>query len=276
MSTQSLYKPQSDDTSAEADRLIFEMLRQRPIHQRVEMVAQHTRGVNRLCLSGVKRRNPSAPLAVIREKFAAAKLGALHQGLTLSTEDEAMWVQDSISLAQRLDQIFEQHRVAYYVTGGVAASAHGEPRSTIDLDLVVQIPASSVEEMAVVLTAEGFSCSGLDEVRRGVSSCFQAIDSATITKADIYISKGSAFADAQMARRLRIEEGFYVCSPEDIVLQKLTWRKSSQSEKQWRDVLGVLKLQGELNTDYLGRWAAELGVLEDLSRAMQEAGGQAL
>ncbi|HEY9881486.1 MAG TPA: hypothetical protein V6D29_23735 [Leptolyngbyaceae cyanobacterium] len=273
MTPQVLYKPQSEDTSIEADRLIFQLLRQQPVSKRVEMASKHSQGINRLCLSGVKRRNPSAPLPVIGEKFALAKLGKIPPGLTLTGEDEEMWVHDSISLARQLDQILEENGIFYYVTNEVAASTHGEPRSTIDLDLVVQISAVDVEEMADMLTSQGFLCSGLDEVRRDISPRFQAIEGATITKADIYISSGSAFANSQMSRRLRIAEDFYVCSAEDIVLRKLVWRKTSQPEKQWRDVLGVIKLQQQdLDRAYLSAWAVELGVSAELTQALQEAG----
>lgn len=275
MTVQVSYRPQSEDTSVEADQLLFQLLRQQPVGRRVEIAAQHSRGINRLCLSGVKRRNPNATLPVMREKFAIAKLGRLPQGLILLGEDEEMWIQDSITLARDLDRIFEHHGILYYVTGGVAASTHGEPRATRDLDLVVQILTADIDEMAAILTAEGFYCpeGALDEVRRGIRSYFQATHTIGIANVDIYISDGSAFANSQLSRRMRIAEGFYVCSPEDIVLQKLLWRKTSQSEKQWRDVLGVLKLQQQdLDSTYLREWATELNVLADLTRAMQEAG----
>ena len=79
-----------------------------------------------------------------------------------------------------------------------------------------------------------------------------------------------------MQRKRLIEvnnKRIYVCSPEDIILQKLNWGRGSQSEKQWRDVLGVLKVQGNsLDFAYLLQWALELELEEDLGRALVEAG----
>jgi hypothetical protein len=66
---------------------------------------------------------------------------------------------------------------------------------------------------------------------------------------------------------------FWVCTPEDLILAKLLWGRHSQSEKQWRDVLGVMKVQGEtLDFSYLLHWAEQLGLLEKLGRAMMQAG----
>jgi hypothetical protein len=268
------YQPQSDDTTLEADHRLFQLLRQQSVSLRVARAAQHTRSINTLCLSGIKRRHPQASLAEIRERFAIAKLKTLPAGLTLLGEDETMWVQDSITLAQTLDRIFAEHEILYYVTGGVAASTHGEPRSTIDLDLVVQISSSDVEELADILTHQGFYCPhrAVDEVKQGVRNSFQATHQVSIASVDIYLSDNSDFAISQMTRRLRLDEGFYVASAEDTVLQKLRWRQSSQSEKQWRDVLGILKLQpANLDYAYLEQWADALGIASDLTATRQAA-----
>ncbi|NET38104.1 MAG: hypothetical protein F6K19_39915 [Cyanothece sp. SIO1E1] len=73
--------------------------------------------------------------------------------------------------------------------------------------------------------------------------------------------------------RRRLINGIYLASPEDVILNKLRWRERNLSEKQWRDVLGVLKIQGSrLNFDYLNEWATKLGLIEDLKRAIGEAG----
>lgn len=62
-------------------------------------------------------------------------------------------------------------------------------------------------------------------------------------------------------------------SPEDLVLQKLLWGSTSQSEKQWRDVLGVLKLQeSSLDYGYITEWAEYLALVDMLIQALTEAG----
>ncbi|MEN8446603.1 MAG: hypothetical protein ABG776_16500, partial [Cyanobacteria bacterium J06555_13] len=94
----------------------------------------------------------------------------------------------------------------------------------------------------------------------------------TVLQADLMLS-GTAEYDRIKFQRRRLENELYFISPEDIVLSKLNWRKTSQSEKQWRDVLGVLKVQSEhLNLEYLREWAHRLELSDDLALACQEAG----
>ena len=103
----------------------------------------------------------------------------------------------------------------------------------------------------------------------------------TTEKADLFVMRENEFARSQMSRRQLyrpdrdIQKAFYVCSPEDTVLQKLVWYRMTarESQKQWRDILGVLKLQREnLYFDYLWFWANQLELLEDIDRAFTEAG----
>jgi len=65
-----------------------------------------------------------------------------------------------------------------------------------------------------------------------------------------------------------------VKTPEDVVLSKLEWYRvgGETSERQWADVLGVLRVQeGCLDLEYARRWAVDLGVADLLERALQDA-----
>ena len=67
--------------------------------------------------------------------------------------------------------------------------------------------------------------------------------------------------------------GFWIASAEDTILQKLRWGKGSKSEKQWRDALGIIKLQAEtLDYGYLTEWAENLDLVADLSEVLTQAG----
>lgn len=64
-----------------------------------------------------------------------------------------------------------------------------------------------------------------------------------------------------------------VASAEDIILAKLVWYRSGGevSERQWRDVIGILNVQaGKLDFDYLDEWARKLTVIDLLERALRE------
>jgi hypothetical protein len=67
----------------------------------------------------------------------------------------------------------------------------------------------------------------------------------------------------------------FVDTAEHTVLGKLEWyrRGGEVSERQWRDVLGVLRVRGDsLDQARLDTWALRLGVVDLLERARREAG----
>jgi len=100
-------------------------------------------------------------------------------------------------------------------------------------------------------------------------------------KVDVFISKQRPFDRAQFERKAaqvvatEPERTACVASAEDTVLTKLEWYRlgGEVSERQWRDVQGVLKVQAAgLDLAYLRRWAAELQVADLLTKALVEAG----
>ncbi len=99
-------------------------------------------------------------------------------------------------------------------------------------------------------------------------------------KVDVFILKDDALWREEMRRRQRIvlSEGgpaVDIASAEDTILQKLNWYQIGNrvSDRQWADLLGVLKVRGEaLDREYLCRWAAEIGVAELLDQAFAESG----
>lgn len=274
------YQPQTPDTNIDADIYLFTRLRQLSLKQRVEMAASHDRGIKKLCLAGIKSRNRGVPLEEIRLHFARAVLAEKFlPGFQPKGGDETMWIQDSITLAGELHQILESVNIPYYVSGGVASSIHGEPRSTRDLDLVIEIQPDQINLLVTTLEAAGYYCpaGAVEDLQRGREGLLNITHTETIANADLYVTDTSTFATSQMERRRLLDvEGmpaFWVISPEDLVLQKLAWGRGSQSEKQWRDVLGILKLQTEnLDYEYLTQWADNLGLLDFLSQAFSEAG----
>ncbi len=163
------------------------------------------------------------------------------------------------------------------VSGGVATLAHGEPRFTADADIVIA-PSPEQIERFVGLFKESETYLSREAVAEALRerTMFNIIDSRSGWKADLVFLKGTPFSRTEFDRRRSIEAlGVRVTgvSPEDLVLSKLSWGKKSASEKQLRDVAGILRIQRDaLDLDYLRRWAKELGVEEILEELLRETG----
>ena len=171
--------------------------------------------------------------------------------------------------------------VPYFVGGSVASSLYGMPRSTLDVDLVVELSEEHVAGLVERLGTEYYLSE--DAIREAVRahSSFNLIHLATMLKVDVFVKKTRAF-DQEVFRHLRDESvdltdtgvTLLLPTPEDIILAKLEWYRLGNeiSERQWSDILGVLKVQATtLDLDYLHHWAAELGVSDLLKRALNEA-----
>jgi len=167
------------------------------------------------------------------------------------------------------------------ICGSVASGVFGEPRLTLDADIVAALWGRHVDPLVTSLSGDYY----VDEpmVLRAIEnqSSFNLIHLATMVKVDVYVSWRSDFARSQFGRRVRANIStetpldIYLASAEDTILSKLDWHRQggSVSDRQWRDVLGVLKVQaGALDRDYLRDWAARLNLTDLLRRAIDDAG----
>ena len=177
-------------------------------------------------------------------------------------------------------QTFERLGIPYAVGGSLASSLHGVMRSTLDVDIVADVKAEHIQPLIEALSKEFYADDEMmrDAIDHQIS--FNLIHYETAFKVDIFIRKSRAFDQMQLKRRrLSViasnpEESVYVTSPEDTILAKLEWYRmgGEVSDRQWRDVIGVLKTRaGELDLGYLRKWAAELHVSDLLERVLKEA-----
>ena len=174
--------------------------------------------------------------------------------------------------------VFEELGLRYSVGGSMASSMGGEPRSTLDVDIVVGLEAAQVDPLVHRLSAR-FYVPG-DALRRAVADRSSAtiIDTETSIKVDLFVAGGTALDAQILDRRLRVSlagdgRSVWVHTPEDVLLQKLRWfrRGGESSDRQWRDVLGVVRVQGaRLDRAYLDDGASRLGVSDLLTRALAQ------
>jgi hypothetical protein len=188
---------------------------------------------------------------------------------------------DIIEVALAVTKVFDDLKVDYYIGGSLASSAFGVARATMDVDIVADIDAGHAAEIEKRLKDAFYIDREMVERAVRERSSFNLIHFESMFKVDVFVPAARPFERQVFSRRLSravTEDGsqkLFFSSPEDIILRKLVWYQSSGevSDRQWEDVLGVLKVQSEkLDKVYLVDWAAKLGVLELLRRAYQDSG----
>jgi len=170
--------------------------------------------------------------------------------------------------------------VTYAIGGSLASAVHGVMRATMDADLVADLHMDHVDLLAQALGDTFYADAEMmrDAVRH--RSSFNLIHLDTMFKVDVFVAKQREFDRSQLARREACilsdnpPVRAYITSAEDIVLAKLEWYHigGRTSDRQWRDILGVMKVQeNRLDRDYLRRIAATLSVSDLLEQALDEA-----
>ena len=161
-------------------------------------------------------------------------------------------------------EILDGLTIPYMVTGSFAVNFYGIPRTTHDIDLVVQIRAADADRLARQFPTDFYA--DAEMIRQAVEQqfMFNIIDPASGLKIDFWILKRDAY-DAERFRRRQqqtvLGRAVWMPSPEDVILSKLLWYKQAQTDKHLNDARGVWALQKEsLDRKYLNEWATKLSV----------------
>lgn len=177
--------------------------------------------------------------------------------------------------------IFEKLSIPYYIGGSIASSIYGIARATMDVDIVADIDTHHIPALKQHLENDYYMDE--DMIKEAIlnKSSFNLIHLETVLKIDVFIYKDDPYQRNAIQRKLKdtLEENsdttFYFSSPEDIIINKLIWYKmgGEVSDRQWLDVTGVIKVQGEsLDKSYLKDWSQKLQILELLNKAFNESG----
>ena len=180
---------------------------------------------------------------------------------------------DPVAVALAMAAALDALGVTYVIGGSLASSVHGEPRATNDVDLVAALDettgASLIERLA-----NGWYVSD-EAVKAAVAhgASFNAIHLASAVKVDVFVAGADAFEAERLRHRIAVQltaGTLYVDTAEHTILRKLEWyrRGGEVSERQWRDVVEILRIQrGRLDEKRLAYWARYLGVTRLLRKA---------
>lgn len=189
---------------------------------------------------------------------------------------------EQIAVITRVTGVLETLGIPYVIGGSFASAVHGVMRATMDADLVVDLRMDQSAPLAQAMDTDFYA--DLEMIRDAIRqhSSFNLVHLDTMFKVELFVARSRDFDRSQLARRqLHLlseepERRAYVASAEDIVLARLEWYRlgGEVSDRHWRDVLGVIQVQGDrLDRGYMRRMAAGWGVADLLSRAFEEAGG---
>ena len=167
--------------------------------------------------------------------------------------------------------------IPYMVTGSFASAFHGAPRSTFDIDLLISADRISLGKFVAAFPLDRYYVSEEAALEAlDARGQFNVIDSVSGWKADFIIQKEGAHPEAEMSRRTEhalLGVRLFIASKEDSIISKLQWAKESESEKQIRDVAGMLlSRETSIDSDYLENWIRKLGLQAQYESAKRKAG----
>ncbi len=173
-------------------------------------------------------------------------------------------------------KILDGFNVPYAVTGGYAVSIWGRLRATFDLDIIVNLFPSKIKQVRSALekisAAAYIDKDAMSEaVEHGKE--FNFIHPESGIKVDFFVQGKNLFSTQELNRRVPVrilDYKVYFVSPEDLILAKLRWHKTSPSERQLEDVESVIKIQKKLDWKYLKKWAAIQSTTKTLEKLLLE------
>lgn len=176
-------------------------------------------------------------------------------------------------LLERVTAAMTDANVPFMIAGSFASTTHGIPRTTQDLDIVIDPTADALDALLRALPPEQYYVD-VDAARDALQrrTMFNLIDQETGWKIDFIIRKNRAFSREEFARRIALpllDVPVFVASPEDTIVSKLEWSvQSGGSQRQRRDVAGIIATIGSaLDRAYVERWVRDLGLEEEWTAA---------
>lgn len=162
--------------------------------------------------------------------------------------------------------------VTYYLTGSMASNYWGIPRTTHDLDFVVQLPPSAVPRIVQEFSGDFYIEEEAVRAAYQPPHQFNAIDTRSALKVDFWLPKPEPFDKEILRRRQQVTlfgEPAWISTAEDVILHKLFWNRISPSDRQLGDAAGIIAVQADaLDKKHLRHWAQELKLLSELERLL--------
>ncbi len=272
--------PLPSDTAPEVERLMYENYRRMTAVRKVKLVTDAYTVARQLHATGHRLRNPGAADADVNRAWALMTLGS-GPWIDRMRFDAMLQPAEHVRPIKFVVKVLDDLDIRYAIGGSLASSVHGNARYTQDADIAVE-PFPGKERLFALRFPPNEYYADEQMIRDAVArrASFNILHLHTSFKIDIFVQKDRPFDRELLARRIKTKvfaetDGeFGVVTAEDSILLKLEWYRigGEVSEKQWSDILGVMKTQGDrLDAAYLDHWAAEISVKDLLDRARLQA-----
>ncbi|MDP2845465.1 MAG: hypothetical protein Q8N79_05245 [Candidatus Methanoperedens sp.] len=161
-------------------------------------------------------------------------------------------------------EFLNKNNIDYVIVGGFAVLFYGAPRTTMDIDYVIQLSDADISILVTFLQENGFHADE-DDMRvafREKSHC-TVEDKGTMFRLDI---KGvySEMDERTLRNKRKVDLNdfaIWIASPEDTIANKLVFAR----EQDVKDALGILVRQYDvLDIGYLENTAKKIGVYDSL------------
>lgn len=262
------------DTASEALAVYYTALRSMRPEDRVRQTLAWSRRMRSILADGIRFRHPEYDEPTVWREVLRRTLGDVALRCAPDRHREAAMIDPESSLSWLVKEL-ERAGVPYMVSGSLASTYYGEYRATADVDLVIAPTVSQIDVLLESLGDEFYASRDAAHEAIRARTMFNVIHPASGFKADLIIRKQRQYSIEEFKRRVQVPmlgRLFFVASAEDVILSKLEWSKLGESERQFRDALGVAVVQWpDLDFPYLERWSRELGVYDLLNRLIEQA-----
>lgn len=144
----------------------------------------------------------------------------------------------------------EELRIPYALGGSIAAIAYGEPRTTLDIDVVADLVAEDVERLKTRFPEPEFFLDAKAALEAVIERAqFNIIHISSAMKIDVFVpSDDVARSQIYRSRRFSVLPGLAaeVSPPEELIVKKMVYYREGGSERHLRDVASMLSVSDDL------------------------------
>ena len=179
---------------------------------------------------------------------------------------------DLVSLLKIVKKRLDEAGIPYMVSGGMAVSFWGFPRTTHDIDIVIEAQEKDKNKIVKLFEKDFYvSQEAVEEAIRNRFT-FNIINNKSGLKIDFWLIKKDAFGKSEFSRKIKermFGEDIFIISPEDLILCKLMGFEETKSGRRLQDAKSILQTS-KVDMKYIRSWAEKQGTIEILNDLLKD------